>query len=486
MERKKAVVDIKFQNKNLRNNLLEKRINLKDEKTVLIPFKGLLSYIILSFFILYFILGSVSAPISGGYLLAASSKDAQRTELEAQLRDLEKQISEYEGVVDQYKKQGKNLESEIKTLNAKIAKLNLQIKTITLNLEKLNKEINVTRGKISQTEGDITKNKEYLSSILQNIYESESTSVIEMMIANPKLSDFFLDVNNLMAVQENLRISLEKIIELRNNLVDQKESLALEYNDVAELKKYQEAQKNSTKKLEDEKKSILKITKGEESKFQSILSEKKKTAAQIRNRIFELFGGGELSFGEAYKLAKVAEDATGVRAALILAVLDRESALGRNVGKCKYNINPYYPARASNPTTMHPTRDIPAFLNITKELGMDPESVYVSCPIPSDGAYGGGMGPGQFIPSTWEGYKSKVSSISGNNPASPWNNMDAFIATSLYLKNAGAVKGDVYSEKVAAAKYYAGSRWKYYLSSYGEAVVSRAQSFQDDIDVLSG
>jgi peptidoglycan hydrolase CwlO-like protein len=464
------------------------RINLSSlgTKTIIVPLKKISVFVIISFAIFSFILGSAYAPINNGYLFAASTREEERAQLEAQLKDLEKQISDYENTVEQYKKQGKSLESEIKTINAKIAKLNLQIKAINLNLDRLDSEIDSTKSKITETESDITINKKSLSSILQNIYESETTSVIEMVLANPKLSDFFLDINNLMAVQDNLRIALEEIVRLKNQLIDQKEALALEYEDISQLKAYQESQRSLVKKTEDSKKELLKVTKGQESKYQDLLKETQKTAAQIRSRIFEFFGGGELSFGEAYKFAKLAQDATGVRAALILAVLDRESALGRNVGKCKYNVNPYYPDRASNPTTMHPTRDIPIFLEITSELGINPDSIFVSCPIPSDGAYGGAMGPAQFIPSTWNGYKEQVSALTGNNPSSPWNNMDAFMATALYLKSAGAAGGSLYDEKVAAAKYYAGGRWKYYISTYGERVVSRAQSFQEDIDVLNG
>ena len=448
------------------------QVNLSYTRTIRIPAKGIASVFVVLFFVFSFIFNFVSAPTSGD-VFAAVDKMEERKALEAELAQLEKEMDTYEKQIADYKKQGNTLQSEINRMNAQVAKLNTQIKAIMVTLQKVNREIDSTTTQIGVTETKIEKKRRIIGEMVQEVYQNENQGVLLTLLANNDLSSFFTDLNNLASISDELRANLGELIGLRTDLSDQKESLALQKMDIETLRAYQEEQRKEIQQTKAEKDSLLKVTKGKESEYKKVLAEKQKTAAQIRSRLFDMIGGGQMSFGDAYKYAKAAESATGVRAALILAVLDKESALGKNVGKCSYQ------------DAMHPTRDIPLYLDITKRLNINPDTTLVSCAIKSDGAYGGAMGPAQFIPSTWVKFEAQISALTGNSPANPWKPQDAFMGTALYLKGAGAANASLYQEKAAAARYYAGGRWANYLSSYGARVIEKAEKFEQDIATLT-
>lgn len=464
---------------------LPRRIHLPQYFSVTIPMTRIVRFAFMGIIIVsataFAVAPTLTNPLVGslGVSMAAgnAAAEAQRKQLETQLAQLEGQITAYENTIASYSKQGNTLQSEIKRLETRIAKINLQIKAVTLTLTKLDAEIADTGQQIARTESTIFADKDRLSGLLQSVYASDREGLLAVFLKNHRLSDFALDVNNLIMVQVGVQGVIQDIIAAKNKLVDQKEALALQRADTEALKEYQDTQRASIKQTQSEKATLLQVTKGKESAYQILLVKTKQTAAEIRKQIFQILGGGELSFDDAYKLAKMAENATGVRAALLLAVLDRESALGKNVGRCDYK------------AAMRPS-EIPIFLAIVGQVGLqsnlDGGLLKVSCPN-GDGTYGGAMGPAQFLPSTWNLYQAQITGVTGNMPPSPWRNADAFVATALYLKDAGAANtASLNAERQAAARYYAGARWKSYLWTYGDRVVSLAQRFQSDIDILNG
>jgi len=409
----------------------------------------------------------------------APSSAAERATLEAQLKELEAEIDGYENQVANARKQGNTLKNEIARINAKVAQVNLKIKSVRLTIAGLDKQITLTQGEIKEKQQQISSNRAVLADLIREIHASDAKDTVEIFLARPRLSDFFIEVNNNEALQRNVRVTLGAIATDKEKLEEKQTQLSVQRADAETARVYQDAQRKEAETVKKEKDTLLTQTKGEESRYQVLAAKTKATAAQIRSRLFQLLGGGELTFEQAYRYAKLAGDATGVRPAFILAILDRESALGQNVGRCKYNET----SSLSGKQVMHPTRDVPPFLDLTKSLGIAPDSVTVSCPN-KDGTYGGAMGPAQFIPSTWQLYREKIAAVTGRNPASPWHNADAFVAAGLYLKDAGASS----NERNAAARYYCGGNWTRYVCTnvYGRKVVEQAMAFEDDIRAISG
>ena len=430
----------------------------------------------------YALFGLAAAPSRLNSLAAVPSAE-ERQQLEKELEGLEQQIADYEATVNAYKKQGATLKSEISNLTAKIDKVSLQIKVINLSLSRLNAEIADNQQQITATQQKLDFNRLAITAALQSMYESERTSLVTILLENPNLSDFFSDINNLLAVQDSLTVTVQKITELKDELLNEQDELVTKKADATSYKQFQDQQKQAVLALKQQKDSLLKVTKGQEKTYQELVAQKRVTAAKIRNRIFELLGGGEMTFEQAYEFAKFAEKATNVPAAFLLAVLDRESALGKNVGKCSYT-----KAMAPGPPSSK-RDDVTPFLKITAELGLDPVKTLVSCAISVDGAYGGAMGPAQFIPTTWMMYRNRIAAITGSNPPSPWKNSDAFVGTALYLQDAMKACTGTYGSgnaqvKCAAARYYAGGNWSKFLSTYGSATLTRKLQFEDDIAVL--
>jgi len=411
----------------------------------------------------------------------------ERQLLEQELKKLEEQISQYEQDITKTQKEKKTLQNQIYILRQRINKLNLQIQQSSVAIKDLGFQIEDTESSIEETSLEIEDAKQKLINILRSIYEEDQKPLIEILLSEQKLSDFFDNLMALEALNFKGQKLLENIKSLKSYLEGQKESLGEEKGDVERLLEIQILQSQESKAVKEEKDWLLEETKGKESEYQKLLTEVQKRAQEIRSRIFELIGVPKApTFGEAYEIAKYVSDITGVRPALLLAVLTQESNIGKNVGQCyladtKTGEGIRITNNEREPRTMNPERDLPYFLKICEELGRDPLNTPVSCPMKI--GFGGAMGPAQFIPDTWAnpkyGYGKKVTEITGK-PADPWDIKDAFLAAGLYLRDLGASQ----NEFKAVMRYFSGYRWSKWEEFYGNSVLAIARRYEQDIKEL--
>ncbi len=438
----------------------------------------------------------ITAIILPGFsVLSAPTTQQEREQLEVELSQLEELISQYEEDISKTESEKKTLQSEIYILKQKIKMLNTQISQSNAMIKDLGYQIEDTESSIEQTSLNIDDSKLKLSNILQQIYEKDRKSLLEIFLGEAEISDFFEDLTALEALDTKSKDLLSEIKDLKVSLEGQKTSLDEEKGELETLVKSKTYQKQQSETVQKEKDSYLELT---EAEYQKQLETKKaaeEKAAQIRARIFELIGIPEApTFGEALEIAKYVESITDIRPAFLLAVLTQESNIGKNVGQCylgdsETGSGVVISTGKSVSKVMSSGRDIPAFLEITTALGRDPYYTPVSCPMSY--GWGGAMGPAQFIPSTWKLYRDRVKEITGRT-ADPWFIKDAFLAAALYLTDYGAAKKDYNSEFNAALSYFAGPSWSkssyksVYKRDYGYPVMEIAEGYEADIAELEG
>ena len=417
-------------------------------------------------------------------------------QLQAILDQCDAEIAEQTKILGNTQKQSSDLEKAIAETTYNINKTQLEIKAKNAKIKQLGENIVTKTEYIGELSGRMEEIKKSISKIVKDSYNIDNTSIVETVLSSEDLSDLFKDVDDYSAINQKLEDLINELTGVKKTSEGQKKDLEDKKTQEEKLKFEQDTEKRKLESYKTEKQNILKYTKGQESLYKTAIAEKEKQKSQIRSRMFKTVGGQEISFGDALKLIQPYESTIGVSAALVLSVLFQESAvdstIGKNIGQCTYN---QVSSCVAGKTVMSDTQK-PAFLNIMSNLGLNPDKTPISCAICRDGNYGGAMGPAQFMPETWNGISSRVSKIIGIKYPSPFENLHAFTASAVLLKDnqdrcktAFTKKSDIWA--CSASKYYGGlllmgtrlSNYMYY--GYGASVAKRALQFEKDIDLLN-
>lgn len=443
----------------------------------------------------FLLLVGISTPISA----SAETEAERKARLEAQLQQIEMQMIESERQLESKQSERQSLERDVSILESQIDKAQLGIQARAVAISQLTEQIGDKAEVITILEERQEKQRRSIADLVRKTHEVDDFSMVEIMLSNQNLSEFFVDFESFRSINNSLGDSLRALADIKEDTEFQKESLLDKQLSEAELKEKQEAEKRVIEQREQAKEQILTVTKGEEANYQQLLASQRKSVAQLRAQLFEILGGGgAIPFPQAVDLAVTAGGAVGVEPALILAILEQESSYGSNIGGCTMG------DVTSGRDIMHPTRDKPVFLRIAETLGFDPATQAVSCPLIRNGTrigWGGAMGASQFIPSTWGIYggfpsgsltyvqsADAIRSLLGKNtPSSPFNNQDAFTATALLLRDNGA-NGTYAGDRLAALRYYAGwgGATQPQNQFYGDQVAERKERLKNEIATLQG
>lgn len=411
----------------------------------------------------------------------SASLQQEIAERERQIQELERQKQEFQQQINEKQGAAQTLKNEIFILDTQIKQLQLEIRSLDLAIQKTGIEINQTAEQIEDISQRIQNLKVSLAEFVRKVNQLDQESLLAILLKNRDLSDFFGNLEDIRSAQKKAQFTISDLKTLRGELQAKQEELSDKKTEQVGLRNIQALQKQEVDSKKGGKERILTITKGEEKRYQDLVRKTDRDIQNLRQQIQFLLGQG-ISLEDAVKFGQLAAIRAGIRPAFLLAILDVESGLGRNVGTGNW-YDDMYSCYLRLGRLDRAEKEKAAFFSVVEKLGLDPNSVKVSAK-PFYGC-GGAMGPAQFLPSTWLIYESEIARLTGHNPPNPWSIEDSFMAAAINLADAGANKQTPQAEVKAANTYLSGKAncTKSICRYYSNLVLTKAAEIEKELPV---
>jgi peptidoglycan hydrolase CwlO-like protein len=441
---------------------------------------------------------SISVFPTALFAQSADQIQSREDDLRGQLDAAQKELQALTAKSNEIKSQKASLQRDVALIDAEIREAQARINVKNLTITRLTKDIGTKENTINNLEVKLERSAESLADLLRRTNETDSISTVSIILGNKSFSNFYSVVDSVETIKGALNKSMDDVKEYKEVTETEKASLEDRKNQETNARAEILAEQRVIERKKAEKNAILSATKGQESAYANLIQDKERKIAQISSALFSLRDSDGIPFGTALDIATRASKNTGVRPAFVLAILMQETSLGKNLGSCylrDYTTGSGVGVNTgtTKPRTMSPTRDVPVFLEITRELGLNPQSQRVSCWIAMYSknqpiGWGGAMGPAQFIPSTWTIFDERIEKALGVGTANPWIPEHAILASSMYLGDLGAGLQTYTAERDAACRYYSGKKCSAGTgASYGNQVMQKAANIQECmIDPIMG
>lgn len=358
------------------------------------------------------------------------------TTVDDKIEKAEDKIKDYQKKIKKVEKRKQATVQVANEIKGGINKISKNIKNIQGEAKRTEAELDRLEEDIKKTEDKITNRRERMTKIIRKINRQKIDLRMILLDSNKGLEEYIASRDAMEMLQINILNNLKDLKERRRDLKKIKEKKA-------EAKDKLNSQKTGLER-ERVKKSWLLSQKNEEiNKHDEKIKGIQRKIDKL-NSTLSSFLGKSFNTNDIVKAVKFASRKTGVRREFLMAMLDKETDLGRFTGGCTYK------------NTRVRDNDKKIFKQICKDLGYDYKKKKISCSLSY--GYGGAMGVAQFMPSTWAGYKSRISSYTGHKPANPWSLTDGVMGMAIKLRDAGASKKS--GEYRASAIYYCGGNWK--------------------------
>lgn len=242
-----------------------------------------------SFFLKTFLVFFFGAALLMAFLPASASRLDELKNLigerQGQIKALEEEIAALESQIDQNASQAKTLKAAIARLEAKIKKLNADVRLTQQKIDAAQLTIEKFSVEINQKSRDIAAKRLALGTILKTIYQTETDSLVEVMLKHREFSDFFSDLEYIGGLESAVKYDLDTLHILKGELEDSQGQAMDQKRRLTSLERELLDRKALEENTQKGKNQLLVATKNREAGYQKLLKDREQKRAEITEEI---------------------------------------------------------------------------------------------------------------------------------------------------------------------------------------------------------
>jgi len=232
--------------------------------------------------------GALEIPTHIAHAQTASGVSAEVNRIRDEITARNDRLQQIQTEIAQYQKELEKVGAEKSTLQSAINKLELERKKVLADLSYTQNQIGRTDLEIQrldieigQTEDAINRNRAAIEEIIRRVNEADDSSLIETLLANENLSDFWEQVEELEQVRSVMGDEVRDFVELKDILEGKHHENQETRGQLVSLKDQYEGQREVLEVNKKEKNQLLAETQNEEATYQKLLAEKRAAQEQI-------------------------------------------------------------------------------------------------------------------------------------------------------------------------------------------------------------
>jgi murein DD-endopeptidase MepM/ murein hydrolase activator NlpD len=217
---------------------------------------------------------------------------SQLEQLQADIKDrnsrldqIQKEIAKYESALKEVGAQKSTLTSAIAKLELERGKVQADIKYTEQKITSTDLQLSKLLLEISAAEKDIDTNKQAMAEIIRNVYQTNSESMIEVMLHHDHFSEVWNAVDTLQSVRNGLASRVSNLHELENTLAGKRDETESRRSELVGLKSQYTDQNAVLVQTKADRTQLLSATKNEEANYQKLLKQQKAAKDQIEKEM---------------------------------------------------------------------------------------------------------------------------------------------------------------------------------------------------------